>query len=147
MHTLTALSLATALALPLAAAAQEKEPPKDPVIAYRTEVMKSLGANAAALGAIMQKKVAYDQNIAIHAEAISLGARAALKAFEPKLAGGTAKAEIWDNWKDFSDRLKALDAAAADVAKTARDSGPAAAQPKVMPMFTCKGCHDTYRTK
>ena len=147
MQTLGGLTLAAVLVMPIAAGAQEKEAAKDPVVAYRTEVMKSMGAQAAALGAIMQKKVAYDQNIGLHAESIAIAAREALKAFETKQLGGTAKPEVWDNWKDFSDRLKALDVAATEVAKLAKEGGAAAAQPKVMAMFTCKGCHDTYRTK
>ncbi len=153
MHRWKAIGLAAGVTLvtSFSAAAQDgderRDEPRDPAIAYRTHVMKSMSEQAAALGQIMQKKVPYEQNIALHAEAISLGAREALKAFEPKVIGGTAKPEVWDNWKDFSDRLKALDAAASEVAKLARDDGAAAAQPKVLGMLTCKSCHDKYRTK
>lgn len=139
MKFLTAALIAT----PVAAQAQSLN--QDPIIAYRVEVMKTLGAQAAALGAIMQKKVPFDQNVALHAEAISLGAREALKAFEPKQPGGAAKADLWDHWADVSARFKALDTAAADIAKQAK-AGPV--DPKtVLAALSCKSCHDIYRNK
>jgi cytochrome c556 len=130
--------------LPLAAQAQDA---KDPAIAYRSEIMKSMGASAAALGAIAQKRVPHEKNLALHAESIALAARAALVAFEPKVVGGTAKEDVWTNWKDFSDRMKALDVAATEVANAAKSGGMAAAGPKMQAMLTCKSCHDQYRTK
>jgi len=117
------------------------------VINYRQNIMKSIGANAGALGAIMQNKVSHAENLALHAEAISIGAQAALKAFEDEVVGGTAKAEVWENWKDFSDRFNALAIGAAAVAEAAREGGMAAAGPKLGAMLVCKACHDIYRTK
>jgi len=117
------------------------------VINYRQNVMKSIGANAGALGAIMQNKVAHAENLALHAEAISIGAQAALRAFEDEVVGGTAKADIWENWQDFSDRFNALATAAAAVAEAAREGGMAAAGPKLGAMLICKACHDDYRTE
>ena len=143
------LSAVALLALPLTAQAQgqgkDRDVPRDPIIAYRVEVMKTLGAQAAALGAIMQKKVPFDQNVALHAEAIALGAREALKAFEPKQPGGAAKPELWDHWADVSARFKALDAAASDLAKAAKN-GPVDPN-AVLAALTCKSCHDVYRNK
>lgn len=140
------LSLAAAIALPLAVSAQAPaEAPKDPVLAYRSAVMKSMGDNSAAMGAILQKKVAYDQNLAIHLEGIALGARAAQKGFETKMVGGTAKEDVWTNWKDFSDRLTKLDTDMTALAKKAK-AGPVDAK-EVMAALSCKSCHDTYRTK
>ena len=139
MKLLTAALIAT----PLAAQAQGLV--QEPIVAYRVEVMKALGAQAAALGAIMQKKVPFDQNIALHAEAISLGAREALKAFEPKQFGGAARPELWDHWADVAARFKALDVAATDLAKAAK-AGPV--DPKaVLAALSCKSCHDLYRNK
>ena len=139
----TKLLTAALFAMPLTAQAQTVT--QDPIIAYRVEVMKTMGAQAAALGAIMQKKVPFDQNIALHAEAISLGAREALKAFEPKQPGGAARPELWDHWADVAARFKALDIAAADVAKQAK-AGPVDPK-KVLAALTCKSCHDIYRNK
>jgi cytochrome c556 len=111
---------------------------------YRINLMKAMGAQAAGLGAAMQGKVPND-SIGLHARSIAIGMKIAQKAFEPKVVGGTAKAEIWDNWKDFSDRLSKLEAAAIVVADLADKGDLAGAQGKVREMLTCKACHDTYR--
>ena len=74
-------------------------------------------------------------------------AATAKKAFEPNVPGGDAKPEVWANWKDFSKRLDDLTAATAELAKTAKAGGIAAAGPKVQDALTCKGCHDVYREK
>ncbi len=111
---------------------------------YRINIMKAMGAQAAALGAAMQGKVPND-NIGLHARSIALGMKASVKAFEPKVVGGTSKAEVWDNWKDFSDRLMKLEAAAIVVADLADKGDMAGAQGKIRDMLTCKSCHDVYR--
>ncbi|MSO99175.1 MAG: cytochrome c [Rhodospirillaceae bacterium] len=135
------MALAALLAAP-AMAAEDKD-----VIDYRINLMKTLGEQASAIGKIMQGKVGYTANLAIHTDTIANTIEAAKIAFAPKVVGGTAKAEVWDNWKDFSDRFNALQVAAKDVSAAARSGGMDAAKPKVTAMFTCKGCHDTYRTK
>jgi len=125
-----------------AAQAEDKD-----VIDYRQNLMKSLGANASALGAILQNKVAYGDNLAHHADAIAAAAAAAQLAFKDEVVGGTAKADVWSNWEDFSARFAQLEAAALEVSAAAKDGGMAAAGPKVGAMFICKSCHDTYRTE
>jgi len=116
-------------------------------IDYRINLMKSLGAHAGALGAIAQNKVPYGDNLALHADAIGAAADAALLAFEKNLPGGTAAANIWENWDDFAGRFQALSASAKEVAAAARSGGMAAAGPKMRGLFTCKSCHDEYRTE
>lgn len=118
------------------------------VIDYRQNLMKSLGAHAAALGAIAQNKVPYGDNLALHADAIAAAAEAAPLAFKEEVAGsekGTAGANIWENWDDFEGRFIAIAAAAREVAEAARSGGMAAAGPKMGGLFTCKSCHDIYR--
>lgn len=125
---------------------QQWQPPTDAVFAYRADVMKGIGTHASALGAIMQKRLPYERNVALHAQAIALGAKAALKAFETRQASGTAKPEIWDNWKDFSDRLIGL-ADDADVLAKKASAGPVTEQEVMGVLLACKSCHDTYRFK
>lgn len=134
-----------ALAAMLAAPAMAQEN-KD-VIDYRINLMKTLGEQASAIGKIMQGKVKTTDNLAAHAETIALNVAAARKAFEAKVVGGTATQAVWDNWKDFDTRFAALETAAKDVAATAKSGGLDAAKPKVAGLFTCKSCHDVYRTK
>jgi cytochrome c556 len=117
------------------------------IIDYRINIMKTLGEQSGALGKIVQGKVDSVDNVAAHAETIALNAAAARKAFEPKVVGGTSTAAVWDNWKDFNDRFIALENAAKEVATAAKAGGLDAAKPKLAGLFTCKSCHDIYRTK
>lgn len=141
LRVMSGLTLAALLAAP-SVAAENKD-----IIDYRINLMKTLGEQAAALGKIAQGKVDYKDNVAVHAETIALNVKAAKIAFEPKVVGGTSTAAVWDNWKDFSDRFTALEVAANEVAAAAKSGGMAAAQPKMAGLFTCKSCHDIYRTK
>jgi cytochrome c556 len=59
-----------------------------------------------------------------------------------------AKAEIWSDWADFQAKHKAFDDATAELVSIA--GGPDADAIKAAAMKvggTCKGCHDTYKTK
>ncbi|MBL8643498.1 MAG: cytochrome c [Rhodospirillaceae bacterium] len=133
--------LAALLAAP-AAAADNKD-----IIDYRINIMKTLGEQAAAIGKISQGKVDNADNLALHAETIAINVAAAKKAFEAKVVGGTATQAVWDNWGDFITRFTALETAAKDVAAAAKAGGMDAAKPKMLGLFTCKSCHDVYRTK
>ena len=136
----TSLAVVALAALPLAAQAAD---PTD-VIDYRQHIMKTLGEQAASMGAILQKK-APDENFAVHAQILAITASTALKAFEPKVVGGEAKADVWAKWDDFSKKMNELVANTADLAKVAQAGGSAAAAPKMQGALTCKGCHDLYR--
>lgn len=113
------------------------------VVTYRRHVMKTMGEQAAALGMVLQQK-GPAENAAIHARTIALTAKAALKAFEPQVQGGEAKAEIWRNWPDFIKRLQVLSAGADDLAMVAERDGLPAMQAKIMSVLSCKSCHDAY---
>jgi len=114
------------------------------VIDYRQHIMKTLGEQAASIGMILQQKAPAD-NFATHVKIIAVTAATAKKAFEPKVLGGDAKPDVWNNWADFSKKMDNFVAATDDLAKAAASGGLAAAQPKVQGAMQCKGCHDTYR--
>ena len=135
LRTLAGLALLASLATPMAARADDKD-----VIDYRQHIMKTMGEQAAALGMIVQKK-APAENFAAHLQILAETAKLAKSAFTPKAVGGKAKADVWNNWADFSKRLDELVQVAEAGAKAAKDKGVAAGMPKL----TCKGCHDTYR--
>jgi cytochrome c556 len=141
VQTASALAIALAISAPATWAAEEN---KD-VIEYRQNMMKTFGAQSAAIGAIMQNKIPHKDNVALHADIIAATAKAAVKAFEANAPGGDAKPEIWAQWSDFSGRMLALATAAETVAKNARAGNME--QKAVMGMFTCRGCHDIYRAK
>jgi cytochrome c556 len=113
-------------------------------IDYRRHIMKTMGEQTAILGMMMENKVPA-ADFATHAQVLAVTAATAKAAFEPEVAGGKAKPEVWSKWADFEQRMDALVAATADLAKTAKTGGMAAAAPKTKDALTCKGCHDTYR--
>ena len=137
-----ALAVATVAALPLAAQASD---PTD-IIDYRKHVMNILGEQSATMAMTLQGK-APAENFVLHAETLAIVASTALQAFKEKVEGGGAKPDVWAKWPDFEKRMTEFAAATADLAKTARAGGAAAAGPKVQGALTCKGCHDIYREK
>jgi len=114
------------------------------VIDYRRHVMKTMGEEVASMRMIMDRK-APAESFAAHARVLAITATMAKKAFEPKVAGGDAKPEVWANWADFARRLDALVSATDELAKVAQSGGLAAAGPKVDEALSCKGCHERYR--
>ena len=110
---------------------------------YRSHIMKTMGEQFAALNQIAKGKASAG-DVATQAEVLSIAAGLAKGAFTPKVLGGESKPEVWDKWDDFSKRLDERAAAAADLAKTAKQGGVAAVTPKLSGL-SCKGCHDDYR--
>ncbi|HEY4366237.1 MAG TPA: cytochrome c [Steroidobacteraceae bacterium] len=142
-HRLRRLAGALTLAVTLASAPLAHADDQD-AIDYRRHIMKTMGEEAAIVGMILKQK-APAESFATHMQILAVAAATAKKAFEPKVAGGDSKPEVWAQWPDFAKRLDALVAATDDLAKTAQQGGVAAAGPKVSTALTCKGCHDTYR--
>jgi len=132
------LGLAVAVSLPAFAA-----DPTD-IIDYRKHVMKTLGAQAAAMGMTLQGK-APAENFTLHVQGLASAAATALAAFEENVPGGESKPEVWSKWDDFAKRMNELATNTADLAKTAEAGGAAAAAPKLQAALNCKGCHDLYR--
>lgn len=124
--------------LPISAFADDQD-----VRDYRVHVMKAMGEQVAALNQITKGK-APAGDVVTQAEVLSVTAGMAKIAFTPKVLGGESKPEVWDKWDDFSKRLDEMVAAAADLAKTAKQGGVAAVTPKLSGL-SCKGCHDEYR--
>ena len=130
------------LALLLSTAAVAQADDQD-VIDYRRHIMHTMGEQVALLDMILQQR-APATHLATHAQILAITASTAKKAFEPKIAGGEAKPEVWAQWPDFSKRLDELVAVTDELAKTAQGGNVTATAPKLKEL-TCKGCHDTYR--
>jgi cytochrome c556 len=142
-HTITiAVHMALlAICLPTVASADDQD-----VIDYREHIMKTLEEQSAAMGMILSTAVPGDNTVS-HLQAIALTAQVALKSFEPKVLGGEAKPEVWNNWADFSKRMNEFSKNTALVAAQAKEKGsddPALAD-KVVDALSCKSCHDAYR--
>jgi cytochrome c556 len=115
------------------------------VIDYRQHIMNTMEEQSAAISQILQQK-APAENFAPHVQILAITAATAKKAFESKVLGGEAKADVWAHWADFAKRLDDLTAATAALASTAKAGGgaAAAAAPKVQTALICKSCHDIY---
>lgn len=114
------------------------------VVEYRQHIMNTLGEHAAAIDMILKNKAPME-NFSAHSKALSIVAATAKKAFEPKVAGGNAKPEVWANWADFSKRLDALTKTAADLSAATQKGGLGPTASKTFDSLACKECHDKYR--
>ncbi len=128
-------------ALPFVAKADDKD-----VIDYRQHIMKTLDEQVASIGMIVSTQIEGD-NLVAHVQAIALTASTALKSFEPKVAGGDSKPEVWAQWDDFSKKMKEFSTRTAALVETAKTGGANAVNEAMVDALTCKGCHDIYRVK
>lgn len=116
------------------------------VIDYRQLIMKQLDAESQALGMMVSGQIPPD-SLALEAKSIANAAKAALKAFEPKVPGGEAKPEVWSHWEDFSKRMQAFARDSEEMAKVAEGGNVAKVTELMITALPCKECHDTYRNK
>ena len=136
-----AVPILTLSLLPTVSTADDQD-----VIDYRRHIMETLKAQTAALGMIMSGAIP-DDNVVAHIDIIAETAATALKAFEPHVEGGDAKAEVWAKWDDFSARMNEFAAKTAAMAKTAHEKGKDEALAQSIDALSCKQCHDVYREK
>jgi cytochrome c556 len=116
------------------------------VIDYRQLIMKQLDAESQALGMMVSGQIPPD-SLALEAKSIANAAKAALKAFEPKVPGGEAKPDVWSHWEDFSKRMQAFARDSEEMAKVAESGNVAKVTELMITALPCKECHDTYRNK
>lgn len=116
------------------------------IIDYRAHIMNSLDAQAAALGMIVSTQIPPD-NLIAHLDTLAVTAKQALKSFEPKVLGGESKPLVWEQWKDFSERMNVFATKTAELAQTARTKGQDAVVADMVSALSCKSCHDIYREK
>jgi cytochrome c556 len=114
------------------------------VIDYRQLIMKQLDAESAALGMIVAGQIPPD-SMALEAKSIANGAKAALKAFEPKVVGGEAKAQVWVKWDDFSQRMQTFVRNTEEMSKAADSGNLSRVTELIVTALPCKECHDVYR--
>ena len=132
------LAFAAFLCLTGAAVADDQD-----AVDYRKHVMSTLGEQLAAIDQIVAKKAPADA-FAVHVKIIAIAAGQAKLAFEPKVAGGDSKPEVWSNWPDFARRVDALVAAANELAKAADGGSVAVVGAKIRTSLDCDGCHKIY---
>jgi cytochrome c556 len=118
----------------------------DDAITYRQLIMKEMDAESAALGMMVSSQIPPDA-LASQTRALAYSAKAALKAFEPKIAGGEAKPDVWAKWDDFSKRMQVFIQKTDEMAKVAESGNLSTFAEKMTDALTCKQCHDNYRVK
>ncbi len=118
------------------------------IMNYRKQVMTTLGQQAAAMNMTLQGKAPAEQFVS-HVKTMHLAITQAKKAFEPKVVGdgsiGSAKAEVWANWADFSKRIDEQVVKLAALEKAAVEGGAAKAGPMIQASLDCQSCHKMYR--
>lgn len=109
---------------------------------YRQNVMKTLGAQVEALELVLQGR-APARDLQLHLTALEYTSAQIASAFEPAAAGGNARADVWEDWDDFSARAseQAERLSALRDADAAREFSP----DRIREALNCTQCHDTYR--
>lgn len=136
--TVKVLAVAVFICMSAAAIADDAD-----AIDYRRHVMISLGEQLAGIDMIVAKKAPPDAFVT-HVKTMAIVATQAKLAFQPQIAGGKSKPEVWSNWADFAKRLDAMVAAGDELAKTAKDGNAAVVGPKIKTAMDCDGCHKVY---
>ena len=109
---------------------------------YRQNVMKTLGAQVAALELVLQGR-APAQDLERHFEALAATSAQLLSAFEPVAAGGNARAEVWEDWDGFSAHAREQTEGLSALRDTVTASEFSSA--RVRGALRCTQCHDAFR--
>lgn len=146
-------TFALAAAVAILSAPQAKAQDADAVITYRQAVMSSVGDNMQAFVTAFKGDAGRPETLALHAQALTMGARLGLIAFQDEVVEGrdertTVTAAIWSDWDGFEGKMgEFLTAATAlQVAVDGGDRGTIARQMQAVGE-TCKACHDDFREK
>jgi len=144
MHRFTRTGTASLL---LALASHAAAAPEDD-IRYRKSVMTALAGHAGAIQLIFTGKVAHQDALLGHAEALA-SAGAELSALFPP-GSGTGKTDalplIWEDAAGFRKAAEAGRDATAALREAVKSGDKAAIAKALKPAFdSCKGCHDRYR--
>ncbi len=149
MNNLRALIFGTILAMSITLPLQNAQAQSGKAfIGYRQRVMKTIGANMGAVGAILKNKLPQKENIQTHAQIISLSSQLIPSAFEKQVTTGPTDAKP-GIWEDFDGFKKATEKLQRESKRFAEISRQGSAQEIVGQMKkvgkACKGCHKEYR--
>ena len=145
-------ALAGALAVVWMGQALAADAPKS-LVEYRQAVMKSIGANAGAIGMIVKGEVGYTNQIPEHADAILEMSLLVPSIFPPNSSYDdynktAALPAIWKEPEKFDAAVKAFQKAAETFAETAQGSDADATTNAYLELGkTCGGCHKPFRAE
>lgn len=144
------IALVLVLAAPAVAGAQPAAASDEGTIQYRQKVMSAVGADMGAIGDILKYGLPFQSALVAHAQSLSKHADLAAAAFERKVVAGPtdAKPAVWDEPERFLEKMRAMKAAADELAEIAADSEatPAAIGTRVKALGdSCGDCHKVFR--
>jgi len=117
-------------------------------LGYRQSLMKSLGSQMGAIGHILKSGLPLKQNIASHAQIITLNSKLLPAAFEKKITAGRtdARPAIWQQWSQFKSAAMATQREGQKLMEIAGSGSTNEffAQMKNVGM-TCSACHKGFR--
>ncbi len=152
--TVTAMMVAAVAVTGAAASADaaNKKQKVDPeeAIKYRQHVMTAVGGHTKAVAQIVKGKVPVPHHLGGHAKALVDMSRTTLELFPkgtgPDAGDTKAKAEIWEDWKDFRKKAEAFNKAAVNLVKAARSNNPKTVKKATKKLGdSCENCHDDYK--
>lgn len=146
------LTIATTLALGIAATAMAKNTPEEDAVEYRQGAFTMIAHHFGPMAAMVKGKMEFDaEAFTKNAEAVAALSQFPINGFMEGSYGGDsgAKKKISDNMDDFNEKMETFKVEAANLAKAAADGGDLAA---LKPAFgkvgqSCKACHKAYRKK
>ena len=122
------------------------------VIKYRQQVMRALGAHAAAIAAVVKGEVSFVGDVEAHAESLAAMAKLIPDLFpsgtDDRTFDTRALPEIWQDWARFSASAEEVETESARLAEVAvsGDADAIAAQ-FVKVAKACGGCHKAFRAE
>ena len=124
--------------------------PEEDAVEYRQGLMTVIGWNFGPLGAMVKGKKAFDASaFALHADRIAYLSDQVVEGFpkgSDKGAHTDAKAALWANFDDFSDKAKAFNTEARALAEVARSKDEAKSKAQFKKVAeACKACHEKYK--
>ena len=143
-----AATMAVALALPVAAQAQDAAAK---AVAYRQGIMKANAWHIGPIAAMAKGEMAFDSaSLQHHANALAALSRMIAEGFPEGSMTDTskAKAEIWTDMAGFEAKAKALEDASAAFAAAAPTLTQETLGAALGPVGgACGGCHENFRAK
>ena len=113
-------------------------------IEYRKSVMKTLDEGVVAYRSALQLGASRAE-IAKHLKVLALTSGQIKAAFEPRVDGGYAKADVWKKWADFSRRADTQSAKFAQLSELAASGVLSPINPDPTSALGCVACHNAYR--
>jgi len=121
-------------------------------VKYRQAIMKSVGGHASAIAEIAYGQVPHKEHLQAHVDGLSAVAKHVTTAFKAEVITEdpptAAKADIWQKWPEFEEKVADMEAAIAGIAEASTGGDLGAVAGSLDPLWdSCKGCHKAFKAK